>query len=161
MTTIDNSKDTIIMKKIVRILPILLIALAGSMLFWSCGDDDKDEPISYVNLPAQAKSFLEQYFPSASVISTQKDGNEYEVTLSEGTRIDFNKDGEWIDVDATIGKTIPSGFYPAAIDTYVSTNYTDDGINEISKESRGYEVDLLKGADLIFNYEGTFVGFDN
>ena len=117
MTTIDNSKDTIIMKKIVRILPILLIALAGSMLFWRCGDDDKDEPISYVNLPAQAKSFLEQYFPSASVISTQKDGNEYEVTLSEGTRIDFNKDGEWIDVEAAIGKTIPSGFYPAAIDT--------------------------------------------
>lgn len=148
------------MKKIARLLPVMLLALVGSMMFWSCGDDDKDEPISYENLPAQSKTFLQQYFPSASIVATIKDGNEYEVSLSDGTHIDFNKDGEWTDVDAAIGNTIPSGFYPAAIDTYVSENYPEDGINEISKEKRGYEVELVKGADLLFNYEGTFIGLD-
>lgn len=126
---------------------------------WSC-DDDKDEPISSNELPTQAKSFITQYYPSASIVSTKKDKDEYEVVLSEGTRIDFNKSGEWTDVDAVVGKTIPTGFYPAAIDTYVNDNLGGVGINEISKETRGYDVELLTGTDVYFSYEGVFIGYD-
>lgn len=147
------------MKKFVKFLPVLLVALAGSMMLWSC-DDDKDEPISSEELPATAKTFIQQYFPTATIVTTTKDKDDYEVVLSEGTRIDFNKTGEWTDVDAAVGKTIPSGFYPEAIDSYVSANFSRIGINEISKETIGYDVELTTGTDLLFSYEGNFLGYD-
>lgn len=146
------------MKKFIKFLPMFLLAVVGSMMLYSC--DDKDEPISSDSLPTQAKTFLQQYYPAATVVSTTKDKDDYEVILSEGTRIDFNKAGEWTDVDAAIGKTIPSGFYPAGIDTYVSTNFQGIGINEISKETRGYDVELVTGTELMFSYDGAFIGFD-
>lgn len=146
------------MKKFVKFIPMLLVAVIGCMMLWSC--DDKDEPISDNALPSQAKTFIQQYFPSATIVSANKDKDEYEVVLSEGTRIDFNKSGEWTDVNAAIGKTIPSGFYPEEIDTYVAANFEGIGINEISKEKRGYDVELVTGTDLLFNYDGAFIGFD-
>ncbi len=146
------------MKKLMRIIPIMLIALIG-ITAWSCSDD-KDETILSDQLPTTAKTFIATYFPSAKIVSTQKDKDEFEVVLSEGTQIDFDKTGEWKDVDAAIGKTIPSGFYPDAIDTYIATNMAGNGINEISKEKRGYDVELVDGTDLVFNYEGNFIGFE-
>lgn len=146
------------MKNFVKYLSVLL-AVVGGMMLWSCSDD-KDEPISGDALPTQAKAFIAQYFPEAKVVTTYKDKDDYEVVLSEGTRIDFDKAGEWTDVDAAIGKTIPSGFYPAAIDTYVAENMKGAGINEISKERTGYEVELTTGVELMFNYEGAFIGYD-
>lgn len=146
------------MRKLMKFLPLLLIALVG-LTAWSCSDD-KDEPIASEQLPAAAKTFIAAYFPSAKIVSSQKDKDEYEVVLSEGTRIDFDKAGEWKDVDAAPGQTIPSGFYPATIDTYISTNMEGSGINEISKEKRGYDVELVNGMDLLFSYEGNFISFD-
>ena len=79
------------MKKIFKLLPMLLIAVLGIALT-SC-DNDKDEPISSSQLPSKATEFITQFFPSARIVSSQKDKDEYEVKLSDGTQIDFNKDG--------------------------------------------------------------------
>ena len=148
------------MKRFLRFLPFLLLAVAGSATLCSCSDDDKDEFVDTDTLPAQAKTFIAQYYPSAKVVLAQKDKDEYEVTLSEGTRIDFDKAGEWTDVDAPAGKTVATGFYPEAIDTYVNTNFAGSGINEISKEQKGSDVELTNGIDLVFSYDGTFISFD-
>lgn len=148
------------MKKFMKFLPIMLVAFIGCIALWSC-DDDKDETIATDRLPSEAKTFISQYFPSISIVSAQKDKDDYEVVLSDGTRIDFNKSGEWTDVDAPVGKTVPTGFYPAAIDSYIATSYTGTGINEISKERRGYDVELVTGIDLIFDTEGNFISLDN
>lgn len=147
------------MKKILKFLPLLLIAVMGLSLT-ACGDDDKDEPVPAEQLPVGAREFISNYFPTAKILSSQKDKDEYEVTLSEGTRIDFNLNGEWMDVDAAAGKTVPSGFYPSAIDTYISDNFEGSGINEISKEGKGYDVELLDGRDLLFGYDGNFISYD-
>ncbi len=115
------------MKKIFKLLPILLIAVMGIALS-SC-DNDKDEPIQSSQLPAKATEFITQFFPSARIVSSHKDKDDYEVTLSEGTQIEFNKDGEWIDVEAADGKTLPSGFYPVQIDEYLSQYFEGQGIS--------------------------------
>ncbi|MDE5975179.1 MAG: PepSY-like domain-containing protein, partial [Muribaculaceae bacterium] len=88
------------------------------------------------------------------------EGGEYNVNLSDGTDIEFNLSGEWTDVDAIIGVTLPTGFYPSAIDMYISENIPGGGINEISRNVNGYEVELVDGQDLIFNLEGIFIGMD-
>lgn len=145
------------MKKLFYFLPLFLIAVMG-IAVTACGDDDK--MISENELPAASKSFISTYFPTARVVTVEKDRNEYEIILSDGTKIDFNKSGEWTDVDAPMGKVVPAGFYPAPIDTYVSTNFTGIGINEISKDRRGYDVELVNGIDLLFNEQGNFISYD-
>lgn len=148
-----------IMKKLLRLIPFVLIALAGAAAFSACSDDD-DQIVGNDQLPVIAKNFLGQYYPNATVVSVHKDKSDYDVILSDGTHIDFDHSGNWTDVDAPTGKTVAQGFYPAAIDTYVSANYPSDGINEISKDKGNYDVDLISGIDLVFNSDGTYVGID-
>ncbi len=144
------------MKKILKFLPLLLIAVLGVALT-SC-DNDKDEPIPSNQLPSKATEFITQFFSSEKIYSSQKDKDKYEVTLSNGTEIEFNKDGEWIDVDAADGKTIPSGFYPVEIDNYLSQYFEGQGINEITKVKRGYEVELITNTEILFDLDGSFIG---
>lgn len=147
------------MKKLFRFLPALMIAAMG-VAATGC-DDDKDEIISSEKLPATAQEFIIQYFPTAQIASTEKDGNDYEVLLSEGTRIEFNRKGVWQDVEAPFGKTVPSGFYPEGIDTYVQASFDAGvGVNEISKDNSNYDVELTTGTELRFNSQGVFIGFD-
>ena len=145
------------MKKLYCILPMLLVAVL-SMALWSCSDDD--EPVPVTKLPSSAQTFLNTYFDNVDIISVTKDKDDYEVLLSNGYSVEFNTSGEWTDVDAPVGKTVPAGFYPAAIDTYISSAYSGSGINEISRIDRGYEVELLNGTDLYFSADGTYIGID-
>lgn len=149
------------MKKLFKLLPLFLVAVTGATALSSChDDDDNDQIITISALPDSAKEFVSQYFPQLTIVSAKIDGNEYEVKLTDGTTIDFDKTGNWIDVDAPNGKTVPGGFYPEGIDMYILANYPENGINEISKEFRGYEVDLTSGIDLKFDVDGNFVSAD-
>lgn len=136
---------------------MLLVAVL-SIALWSCSDDD--EPVPVTKLPSSAQTFLNTYFDNVDIISVTKDKDDYEVLLSNGYSVEFNTSGEWTDVDAPVGKTVPAGFYPAAIDTYISSAYSGSGINEISRIDRGYEVELLNGTDLYFSADGTYIGID-
>lgn len=140
------------MKKFFRFLPLLLIPVFAYVLTACSDDDDKD--IAPDNLPATAQAFLDTYYNSVKIVNTVQDKNEYEVVLANGHRIDFDKAGEWTEVDAPQAETIPTGFYPAAIDNYLEQNYKGIGINEISRDSRGYDVELVNGVDLDFNVAG-------
>lgn len=146
------------MNKFLKLLPLFFVAVLAFGAV-SCSDD-KDEPVPSAELPVKAKEFISTYFPTATITLTTKEKHEYEVTLSDGTRIDFDKAGEWKDVDAAAGKTVPTGFYPSAIDENVAEVSPEAGINEISKENYGYEVELLSGVDMKFNHEGAFISFD-
>ncbi|MBO5298379.1 MAG: PepSY-like domain-containing protein [Candidatus Homeothermus sp.] len=147
------------MKKIFGFLPLLLISVM-CIAVTACSDDDDAAVIGKNELPAAVTSFVSTYFPSQEINVSQKDNDGYEVMLSDGTMIDFNLSGEWVDVDAPVGKTIPSGFYPAAIDSYIAANVNGTGINEISKEPVGYDVELVSGVELIFDTDGGFIGYD-
>lgn len=146
------------MKKILKFLPILLIAVLGIGLA-SC-DNDKDEPVSPSQLPANATEFINQFYPSTKVVSSYKDKNEYDVVLSDGTEIEFDKDGYWKDVDAPAGKSIATGFYPSVIDEYVAENFSKDGINEITKVKKGFEVELISTTEILFDPDGSYIGID-
>ncbi|MDE6753708.1 MAG: PepSY-like domain-containing protein [Muribaculaceae bacterium] len=148
------------MKKLLRFMPILLIAVLGfSMSACSDDDDDEDSPINPSELPVNATSFLSTYFPGVSITTSTLEGAEYEVVLANGFNIDFNLSGEWIDVDAPYGMTVPTGFYPAAIDEYLGLNMEGAGINEISQSPMGYEVETVGGIELVFSSAGTFLGY--
>lgn len=147
------------MKKFLKFIPLVLVALFATTL-WSCSKDDDGGPAPLTELPATAKTFLSTYYPSVEY-KAYKDDNGYDVVLSNGQKVDFDSKGEWYEVEATIpGQTIPTGFYPAAIDTYVSENYSGAGIREISKEVYGFDVELVQNIDLKFDTAGNFISVD-
>lgn len=151
------------MKKTLKLMTFLMIAAFGLMA-WSCSDDDDDKVINVTELPSAATDFINKYYPSAKIMTVTRDEDhkvvEYDVVLNNGHEITFSEAGEWLDVDAPAMQTIPAGIAPEAIENYVATNYPNDGINEISKESYGYDVELVSTIDLRFAADGSFLGID-
>ncbi|MCM1522547.1 MAG: PepSY-like domain-containing protein [Muribaculaceae bacterium] len=134
-----------------------------AVLTWSCSDDDdKDVPVSYEMLPAQAKEFIATYYPGDRTIKIEREGDHsgssYEVVLASGHEIEFDAAGLWIDVDAPNQQAVPSAIVPEPIRTYVSTNFPAYLINEITRYANGYEIELTNGLELHFDKNGVFTG---
>lgn len=140
---------------------VLLLACAAIVAIGlgACGDDD--EMIPAVQLPESAKTFVAKFFPGAEIVKVEKDGRhdstEYTVTFASGYKVEFDSLGEWTDVDAPSGSIIPSGIAPAVIEEYVSNYFPGNGINEISRDYHGYDVDLVSGVELTFTLDGQLI----
>ena len=128
----------------------------------TCLADDKIIPVE--QLPASAKTFVKKYFPQATIEYATKDtefmGTTYEVRLSDGTEVDFDKKGNWDNVDCKT-KAVPASLVPAAIAQYVKAHYPNTVIVKIDKERGGYEIELSNDLDLKFNSKGNLIGIDD
>jgi len=128
----------------------------------TCLADDKIIPVE--QLPAPAKTFVKKYFPQATIEYATKDtefmGTTYEVRLSDGTEVDFDKKGNWDNVDCKT-KAVPASLVPAAIAQYVTAHYPNTVIVKIDKERGGYEIELSNDLDLKFNSKGKLIGIDD
>lgn len=147
------------MKKTLKIFSLLLLVLVGTSLS-ACGDDD-DVIVPTDQLPTAASTFINTYYPSIKVAYVNKETDkgevQYEVRMTSGDEITFDASGEWIDVDAPAGRSIPEGIAIVPIADYVAANYSGTGINEISRIAVGYEVELTNGVDLRFDPAGNFL----
>lgn len=85
---------------------------------------------------------------------------EYEVVLTDGTEISFDRDGNWSDVETANSKSVPSGFVPTAISNFVKKNHAGTRIVGIEKERSGYEIELSNGIDIKFDKKGAFTRYD-
>lgn len=142
-------------------LSILLISLS---LFCGCDskEDEEETIITLSNLPSEARNFLNSYYKGIEVSKIEKDLDEgvviYEVLLKNGHEVVFNEKGEWEQVDAPSGESIPTGFIPLSILEYLDENFAGYGINEINKTGYGYKVELITELDLMFNEIGQYIG---
>lgn len=61
-------------------------------------------------LPQSSRDFLAKYFPGVAVTKAQNDFSDrkYEVDLADGAEVSFDYNGNWIEVDAPDGATLPS-----------------------------------------------------
>lgn len=115
-------------------------------------------------LPEAAKTMLAKYFPKLKVNHVKVDSGvfdtDYDVILSDGTEVDFNKDGEWESVERNMA-AVPDALIPAPIMKFVKENYGNAKIYEISKDRREYEISLSNGLDLKFDRAGNFKRIDD
>lgn len=144
---------------------LFLTALLLSAIFIaSC---DREEIIPETKLPASSQEFLKTHFPGIAVtqIIKETDGLEkdYTVYLANGFDIDFEKNGDWDDVDGHIHPLPQSilALLPAGIIEYIAANYPDASIVEVNRERYGYEIDLTGRTELKFNASGGFIGYDD
>ena len=84
------------------------------------------------------------------------EGKEYCAWLNDGTKVEFDLQGEWKRVSRN--KTgVPSRLVPPVITEYVKTNYPQDIISKLSKKSYGYKIELSDDMDLRFDPQGNFI----
>ena len=148
------------MKKLLLGLSFLL---AIAVFTVSCSKDDN---VNEVVLPSKANTFLSAKFKGANIVKLSKVNDnqtkkEFEVILDNGIKVEFDKDGNWVEIEAVKDDgTIPNEFVPAKILAYVTLNYPNLGVNSIEIEDDGYEIELTDGTDLDFDLEGDFIKID-
>ena len=123
-----------------------------------------DKVIPPAEAPTQITDFVSKHFPTQAITFIKKDteviGTTYEVTLPNGTEIDFDSDYIWDKVDCKIA-AVPAVLVPEAIATQVQTNYPGALIVKIDKERYGFDIELNNNLDLKFNPQGAIIEVDN
>lgn len=145
------------MKKILLILTLMLGVFSMSA---------RDKYTHDVKvLPAAAQAVLKNNFKAdVSHIKIDKEWgriSEYDVVLTDGTEITFDKSGNWKDVEVRGNGSVPSSFVPAGVSDYVKKNHKGTTVTGIEKKSSGYEVELSNGVEMKFNSDGRFLRYDN
>ena len=145
------------MKKIFSILALAIATLVGLQ---SC--EKEDVMIPAAELPSEVISFLDTHFSGIEVRSVIKDYDnstyEFEVYLSNGTRIELSRRGEWRNVENHLAG-VPNSVIPNKILTYIAENYPDQMIIGIERD-RQIDVELKGGVELVFSLNEDFVRFD-
>ncbi len=121
-----------------------------------------DVVIDPAQLPEAAKTFVSKQFPDRKIVRAEKDLDEktsYDVKLTGGIEVEFDANGEWKKVDCK-RKAVPAELVPAAIADYVKQNYKKAVITGVDRKCYGFEIDLSKGPDLLFDQKGAFIGVD-
>ena len=146
-----------------KLLLSISLVLSIALLTMSC---DKETVVTENDLPTTASQFINSNFNGVKILSVVEEkeglsGKEYEVLLDNGIEIKFDKNGNWLDIDAVNDSSVlPDNLIPASILSYVKENYPNSGINSIEKENYGYDIELTNGLDLVFDKEGKFVRID-
>lgn len=146
------------MKKIVAMVVMALFAVQAAM-----ADDVVTRDVN--KLPAPAREVIAKYFPQAKVsyIKIDKDlfkSPIYEATLTNGTEIEFGSKGEWLEVDCK-KETVPAYFISNEISRYIGTNFAGHSIVQISRDRKGYDVELSNGLEVKFDRNGNFLRLDD
>lgn len=146
------------MKKIV-----LMLAMALGLTFAASARDTYAHDASV--LPEAARTTISNNFKAkVSVVKIEKTlgrVDEYDVVLTDGSEISFDRDGNWDNVEVAKTASVPGGFVPRAVSEYVKKNHSGTRVVGIEKERSGYEVELSNGIDMKFDKSGNFVRYDD
>lgn len=116
-------------------------------------------------LPRAAQTVLSSNFKAkVSVVKIEKNMggiSEYEVVLTDGTEISFDRGGNWDNIETAANKAVPSALVPASISSYVSKNQRGAKIIGIDRDRHGYEVELSNGVEMKFDRSGNFIRYDH
>lgn len=138
------------MKKHIGIVVLWCLTLVFMV---SCADKD---------IPAAANTFINKYFPQASVVlvaidTDEDDGsNEYSVWLNDGTKIEFDMQGSMRKI-ARNKTGVPAAIMPTPITTYLKSHYPNDVVTKFSHKAYGYKVELSNDMDVRFSHKGKFL----
>lgn len=122
-----------------------------------------DTPITMDKMPKKAQQFIRKHFGgrTVAIVTMDKDfmDRSYEVVFTNGDKVEFDKRGEWTNIDCEEG-VVPENIVPKPILAYVNKNYPSAKVKDIDKERDGYEVELTNGWEIDFNKNFKVVELD-
>lgn len=142
---------------------MMMSMMFASFMLSSCGNDSYEEP-SYQNevaLPESADNFIHSYYPTTKLVkvtvSEDSSGLVYSAYLANAHIVRFDVNGDWKDVVAPGGRPIPSGITPVIIAEYISKTNIGQGVSEIRRDYKGYDVKLTNGIEMNFDADYAFL----
>ena len=78
---------------------------------------------------------------------------------SRSKTIEFDRKGEWTDIDCKYS-AVPTGIIPAPIAKYVADNYPDNKIVQIERDTRSTEVKLDNRMEIKFDKQHRVIEMD-
>ncbi|MGM9832361.1 MAG: PepSY-like domain-containing protein [Candidatus Limisoma sp.] len=150
------------MKSFIKISTIYATIIVSTLMaFSACAGNDR--PAKLTDLPNAAQSFVKKHLtaekPVLVTVDKELAGNTYEVKFSSGNSVDFDRRGDWTEVECR--PEVPVAIVPAQIIKLVQNNYPEAKIIKIDRDSRGYEVELSSRLELKFDKDFNLVDIDN
>lgn len=143
---------------------IIIIALAVFSLGILTANADNDRLIVKESLPKKAQLFIDSNFKNSKItyVKDERDFLErsYEVLFADGTKVEFDRNGEWKEVDCR-RSSVPSAIVPAKILNYVNNSYPGVKVIQIERDRIDYEVKLSNNLELTFNKKFNIIDIDN
>ena len=144
------------MKKVINLMAILATVF---VVFAAC---DKESIVSADGLPKDAQLYITQHFPEHEILQVVKERDDlktsFDVYLSEGYKLEFNKSGKVLGVEGN--NRLPDSVIPSKILAYVNDNYPEHFIIDWELDDRGQEVKLSNRLELKFDKNGNFLRID-
>ena len=145
------------MKKLVLLL-VCMFSMSTVMMA------DNDKPIQIGQLPTTAQTFITTHFKNAKVALAKQEtelfDKSYDVIFTNGEKVEFNKSGEWTEVNCKING-VPDAIVPQAIKDYVKANYPDARILKIERDRHEYEVKLSNRWEITFDNQMRVIDIDD
>lgn len=143
---------------------IIIIALAVFTLGIITAKADNDRLIAKENLPKKAQQFIDSNFKNSKITYVKDESyfleKSYEVLFADGTKVEFNRKGEWKEIDCR-HSSIPATIVPAKILEYVNSNYQDVRILQIERDRVDYEIKLSNQLEITFDKKFNIIDIDN
>ena len=131
-------------------LKLGLAALLGATVLFA-----RDIIVPASELPRNAQDFISKNFKTAQIALVKKDIDSYDVTLNDGTEIDFIITGEWKDVDGKY-KALPNSILPNIMPKVSASSNAQ--IIEVSREINGYKFELSNQLKIYTDAQGNILG---
>lgn len=117
----------------------------------------RDMVVQASALPQNASSFVGTHFKNVQIALVKQDTDSFDVTLSDGTEIDFMINGEWKEVDGKY-KAIPTSFLPSAVVSKAQATQPNATILEVSKQINGYKFKFNNNMKVYTDMNGNVLG---
>ena len=131
-------------------LKLGLAALLGATVLFA-----RDIIVPASELPRNAQDFISKNFKTAQIALVKKDIDSYDVTLNDGTEIDFIITGEWKEVDGKY-KALPNSILPNIMPKISASSNAQ--IIEVSREINGYKFELSNKLKIYTDAQGNILG---
>ena len=121
---------------------------------------DNDQVITFEQLPATAQELHKQYFADKVPLIVTMDWDDYTIHYQSGEKIEFNKQGEWKEVNCRVS-AVPTALIPEQIKAHIKATFPGTTIIDIDRGLRGYEVKLNNGLEIEYNSTFQVIDIDD
>jgi hypothetical protein len=134
----------------------LTVALIATISFFAMAD--RNIPVS--TLPSAAKTFINKHYSDAKAYNCEKDFSEYDVDLSNGVDLKFNKKGKLIRIESdrgVIAQSVLNAILPAKAVNHLKSLELFDQVDEVEFRRNTIVVEIKDYDDyeIRFKLDGT------
>lgn len=153
-----------------KLLIALFVLSAFTSFLFAQATNNEQNPYSYTpdtnaqygygvqlsSIPQNAQNFIKQYFSNIQVSYIERDWDDIEVYLANGTQIEFFPNGDWKEVKCYMN--MPASILPANVMATIQRTYPQAAIIKIEKQFTIFEVKLNNMMELYIDNNGTLIG---